>query len=130
MTIEELSLEQFGLLMELLEGKQPIRVLSYGEGEMAFMFDREPGSTREIYSDAMREELLQAMEWSKRPHIYMTALLDPETKEPSDERFNERRLDIGLELKPFRDAKVFYTLIRGIYERNAVARESVLSFIR
>lgn len=123
--------EQFHLLMDLLERQVPIRVLSYGEGEYAFIFDREPGSTREVFTEEMRLELLSAMEWAKKPNIYFTTILDEELNDPPLRSKIETLIaDMYLELKPLRDAKVFYRIARGIYEKDLAAREAALSFVR
>jgi len=128
--------KELAVLTDKIEKGERFSVLSFGDGEWSFVFDRENHhelSERELWTEEIWVGLLQALNLSRREDCYLTTTIGTYGEKGYEELHlkAEKYLEImELEPKELTDARVFYDTLQQIVRGNLQALADFISFLK
>lgn len=131
--VDTLDNSQIDKFLEICHKIDDFAILSFGEGEWSFLLDNKTKNEREVYTNEAKDLLDQALQLSTKNNVYLTTILGTiaHSNEPHlVERAVRYLASRNIVLKDFRNARIFYTLCRKVYERDKEAKQKLTEFIK
>lgn len=129
--------KELDFIIDKIDKDKRFSILSFGDGEWSFVFDRENHhevAEREYFTEELWIRLLQALNISRKDDVYLTTTIGTYGEIGYEKLHKKARAYLRMMgLRPtlnLKDARVFYETLHQCFRRNPDALKDFVRFIR